>query len=41
MATRSQVKPLNQAKPVSERETSTLIGSGKVEGTPVYRSNGG
>ena len=25
---------------VWSRETSTLIGSDKVEGTPVYRSNG-
>jgi hypothetical protein len=29
-----------QAKPLSKRETSNLIGTDKVEGTPVYRSNG-
>jgi len=29
-----------QARPLSKRETSTLIGSDKVEGTPVYRTNG-
>jgi PRC-barrel domain len=29
-----------QAKPLSKRETSNLIGSDKVEGTPVYRPNG-
>jgi PRC-barrel domain len=29
-----------QAKPLSRRETSSLIGTDKVEGTPVYRSNG-
>jgi hypothetical protein len=34
MATRTQAKPLEK------RETSNLIGSDKVEGTPVYRSNG-
>ena len=34
MATRTQTKPLEK------RETSNLIGSDKVEGTPVYRSNG-
>jgi PRC-barrel domain protein len=34
MATQTQAKPLNQ------RETSNLIGSDKVEGTPVYRPNG-
>jgi sporulation protein YlmC with PRC-barrel domain len=34
MATRIQTKPLEK------RETSNLIGSDKVEGTPVYRSNG-
>jgi hypothetical protein len=34
MATRTQAKPLEK------RETSTLIGSDKVEGTPVYRSSG-
>jgi hypothetical protein len=34
MATATQAKPLNA------RETSNLIGSDKVEGTPVYRSNG-
>jgi len=30
-----------QRKPLEKRETSNLIGSDKVEGTPVYRSNGG
>jgi hypothetical protein len=41
MATRTQAKPLDtQPKPLHKRETSTLIGSDKVEGTPVYRSNG-
>ena len=34
MATQTQAKPLNK------RETSNLIGSDKVEGTPVYRTNG-
>ena len=34
MATRTQERPLDK------RETSTLIGSDKVEGTPVYRLNG-
>ena len=34
MATRTQTKPLEK------RETSNLIGSDKVEGTPVCRSNG-
>jgi hypothetical protein len=34
MATRTQTKPLEN------RETSNLIGSDKVEGTPVYRSDG-
>ena len=34
MATQTQAKPLNK------RETSNLIGSDKVEGTPVYRPNG-
>jgi hypothetical protein len=34
MTTRTQTKPLER------RETSSLIGSDKVEGTPVYRSNG-
>jgi sporulation protein YlmC with PRC-barrel domain len=34
MATRAQARPLGK------RETSNLIGSDKVEGTPVYRSNG-
>ena len=34
MATQTQSKPLNK------RETSNLIGSDKVEGTPVYRTNG-
>ena len=34
MATRTQTKPLEK------RETSNLIGSDKVEGTPVYRLNG-
>jgi hypothetical protein len=29
-----------QAKPLEKRETSNLIGSDKVEGTPVYRPNG-
>src|SRR5215468_12762348 len=29
-----------QAKPLNKRETSNLIGSDKVEGTPVYRTNG-
>jgi sporulation protein YlmC with PRC-barrel domain len=29
-----------QAMPLAQRETSNLIGSDKVEGTPVYRSNG-
>src|SRR5215831_5229227 len=29
-----------QARPLSKRETSNLIGSDKVEGTPVYRPNG-
>src|SRR6266566_816842 len=29
-----------QAKPLERRETSNLIGSDKVEGTPVYRPNG-
>jgi PRC-barrel domain len=35
MVTRTQTKPLEK------RETSNLIGSDKVEGTPVYRSDGG
>jgi sporulation protein YlmC with PRC-barrel domain len=30
-----------QPRPLEKRETSNLIGSDKVEGTPVYRSNGG
>src|SRR5436305_1660201 len=30
-----------QARPLEKRETSNLIGSDKVEGTPVYRTNGG
>jgi hypothetical protein len=34
MATRTQAKPLEK------RETSALIGSDKVEGTPVHRSDG-
>jgi hypothetical protein len=34
MATTTQAKPLNK------RETSNLIGSDKVEGTLVYRTNG-
>ena len=34
MATQTQSKPLNK------REISNLIGSDKVEGTPVYRTNG-
>jgi hypothetical protein len=29
-----------QAKPLTKRETSNLIGSDKVEGTPVYGTNG-
>ncbi len=29
-----------QGKTLDKRETATLIGSDKVEGTPVYRSNG-
>src|ERR1700756_4995909 len=29
-----------QAKPLGRRETSNLIGTDKVEGTPVYCSNG-
>ena len=29
-----------QAKPLSKREASNLIGSDKVEGTPVYGTNG-
>jgi hypothetical protein len=29
-----------QGKTVDQRETVSLIGSDKVEGTPVYRSNG-
>jgi hypothetical protein len=29
-----------QGKTVDKRETASLIGSDKVEGTPVYRSNG-
>ena len=29
-----------QTRPLEKRETSNLIGSDKVEGTPVYRSNG-
>jgi PRC-barrel domain len=29
-----------QARTVDQRETSNLIGSDKVEGTPVYRLNG-
>ena len=34
MATRTQERPLDK------RETSNLIASDKVEGTPVYRLNG-
>ena len=34
MATRTQERPLDK------RETSNLIGSDKVEGTPAYRLNG-
>jgi hypothetical protein len=30
---------MTQAKPLERRETSNLIGSDKVEGTPVYRPN--
>ena len=30
----------DQDKTVKRRETASLIGSDKVEGTPVYRSNG-
>ncbi len=29
-----------QAKPLSKRKTSNLIGTDKVEGTSVYRPNG-
>ena len=29
-----------QGKTLDKRETASLIGSDKVEGTPVYRSNG-
>ena len=29
-----------QERPLDKRETSNLIGSDKVEGTPVYRLNG-
>ena len=29
-----------QSKALDRRETASLIGSDKVEGTPVYRSNG-
>jgi len=29
-----------QTRTVDQRETSNLIGSDKVEGTPVYRLNG-
>jgi PRC-barrel domain len=32
--------PSSQASPLESRETHSLIGSDKVEGTPVYRSNG-
>jgi len=30
----------HSSEPPSKRETSNLIGTDKVEGTPVYRSNG-
>jgi len=30
----------NQGRTLDKRETALLIGSDKVEGTPVYRSNG-
>jgi hypothetical protein len=30
----------SQSRTLDKRETSNLIGSDKVEGTPVYRSNG-
>ena len=40
MATQTQLKPQTQSKPLNKRETSNLIGSDKVEGTPVYRTNG-
>ena len=30
----------SQGRTLDKRETSNLIGSDKVEGTPVYRSNG-
>jgi hypothetical protein len=32
-----EVATQTQAKPLNKRETSNLIGSDKVEGTPVYR----
>jgi PRC-barrel domain len=35
-----EVATQTQAKPLNKRETSNLIGSDKVEGTPVYRPNG-
>ena len=31
---------ITQAKPLNKRETSNLIGSDKVEGTPACRTNG-
>jgi hypothetical protein len=40
MATQTQLKPQTQSKPLNKRETSNLIGSDKVEGTPVYRTSG-
>ena len=36
----TQTATQTQAKPLNKRETSNLIGSDKVEGTPVYRPNG-
>src|SRR2546430_15711064 len=44
MATKTTTQGTTQGKPqgktLDQRETASLIGSDKVEGTPVYRSNG-
>ena len=40
MATKTTTQGTTQGKTLNQRETASLIGSDKVEGTPVYRSNG-
>jgi hypothetical protein len=38
---RAIMATVTQTRPLEKRETLSLIGSDKVEGTPVYRSDGG